>query len=152
VPAAAAAAAAATVAAGDAPAATLEIVGSDSAAAPRTDRPERAEGERGGRRSRRGGRRRRRDGGEAGPRDAAGESQGPESFGDDAGIESRSFDFDREAPSLPQIQRPAEVAPVREAAPAPVAAPPAAPVMQQPREWTPSPPSDATREGPRSEP
>ena len=145
--------AAATVAAGDAPVTALEIVGSESAATPRTDRPERPEGERGGRRSRRGGRRRRRDGGEAGPREAAGgDSQGPESFGDDAGIESRSFDFDREAPSLPQIQRPAEVAPVREAAPAPAVAPPAAPVVQQPREWTPSPPSDATREGPRSEP
>jgi len=100
----------------------------------RTERSDRPEGERTGRRSRRGGRRRRREPGEAqsgAEPPVMGESQanGPQ----DSAPESRSFDFDRE--------------PARPAAPAvPVTA-----VEPRP-EWTPTPPSDATREGPRSEP
>jgi hypothetical protein len=66
----------------------------------------------------------------------------------------QSFDFER----LPVAAAP--VRPVEPAAPprpAEPAAPPRAvepaPVVPQPRpEWTPTPPSDATREGPRSEP
>ena len=115
----------------------------------RTDRPDRVEGARTGRRSRRGGRRRRREPGEA-PLGAEppvlGEPQGNAT--QDSAPEPRSFDFDREPP------RPA----LRDA-PAPVAAAVAtsAPVIPvtavEPRpEWTPTPPSDATREGPRSEP
>jgi ribonuclease E len=100
----------------------------------RTERSDRPDGERTGRRSRRGGRRRRREPGEAqsgAEPPVMGESQanGPQ----DSAPESRSFDFDRE--------------PARPAAPAvPVTA-----VEPRP-EWTPTPPSDATREGPRSEP
>jgi len=150
--------------AGEAPVAAGDAAGIDTAVTtPRTDRPDRPDGERGGRRSRRGGRRRRRDGGgEAGVREGAGgEADSPESFGDEATSESRSFDFERESSSQPQqarsveappAPRPADIAPVREAAPAPVVTPPAVPVTHEPREWTPSPPSDATRDAPRSEP
>jgi ribonuclease E len=115
----------------------------------RADRPDRAEGERTGRRSRRGGRRRRREPGE-GPVGAEppvlGESQG--SGTQDSAAESRSFDFDRE---------PARPASRDAAGPAAAAASTVAPVIPitavEPRpEWTPTPPSDATREGPRSEP
>jgi len=91
--------------------------------ADRPDRPERAEGERTGRRSRRGGRRRRRDSGESGQGAPAG-TEVPESSSDERPPAPQSFDFDR---------------------------PPAAAVSPRP-EWTPTPPSDATREGPRSEP
>jgi hypothetical protein len=92
----------------------------------RGDRPEGERSERSGRRSRRGGRRRRREPGEAG---GASESVGSESnppASAEGAPRPQSFDFER--------------APVDHAPPAP-----------RP-EWTPSPPSDATREGPRSEP
>jgi ribonuclease E len=115
----------------------------------RTDRPDRVEGERTGRRSRRGGRRRRREPGEA-PLGAEppvmGEAQG--NGPQDSTPGPRSFDFDGEPP------RPA----FRDApAPAAAAVATSAPVVPvtavEPRpEWTPTPPSDATREGPRSEP
>jgi ribonuclease E len=128
----------------------------DAAATPRTDRPDRPEGERGGRRSRRGGRRRRREGGgEAGVRDSGGgEAEGSDAPGDAPASESRSFDFEREPSS--QAPRPVEAAPAPRplelTPPTPSAAPPAPPVVHEPREWTPSPPSDVTREAPRSEP
>jgi len=115
----------------------------------RTDRPDRVEGERTGRRSRRGGRRRRREPGES-PMGAEppvlGEPQGNGAPG--PAPESRSFDFDREPPRPAFRDAPASAA-------ASVATPaPAIPVTAvEPRpEWTPTPPSDATREGPRSEP
>ena len=140
-------------------------------------RPDRPEGERGPRRSRRGGRRRRRDGGEGFPSgEQRGEGEAPAS-GDSS--ESRSFDFDRnggERPSVPAVERPVsapEAAPpmvrpsydpvVRpsydvQAAPTPPPAPPreAAPPPPPPpaprQEWTPSPPTDVTRDAPRNEP
>jgi ribonuclease E len=115
----------------------------------RTDRPDRVEGERTGRRSRRGGRRRRREPGES-PMTAEppvpGEPQADGSQG--SAPEPRSFDFDREPPRPAFRDTPASAA-------ASVATPaPAIPVTAvEPRpEWTPTPPSDATREGPRSEP
>jgi ribonuclease E len=151
------------------PAVVQEVVagGEATAGTPRQDRPERPEGERGGRRSRRGGRRRRRDSGEAGAsQEGAGESEAPEMAGDEGSPESRSFDFERttpldsQQPRPPQQQsRPADFVPPAMAAAAPAsepAAPPReaapAPVSEPRQEWTPAPPSDATREGPRSEP
>jgi ribonuclease E len=106
----------------------------------RTDRPERVEGERTGRRSRRGGRRRRREPGEA-PLGAE-----PPVLGE--APEPRSFDFDREPPRPAFRDAPAAAA-ASVAASAPVV--PVTAVEPRP-EWTPTPPSDATREGPRSEP
>jgi len=131
-------------------------------------RPERADGERGPRRSRRGGRRRRREPGEGyGPSDQRGEAGAPEgggSAGGDVASEgnapfdapaatpaparepyARSFDFERPTPD-PQASPappPPPAAVPREPAPLPV----------EPRqEWTPGPVSDVNREGPRSEP
>jgi ribonuclease E len=121
----------------------------------RPDRPERAEGERGGRRSRRGGRRRRREG--PGDVQGAGGGGGGES---DAGSqtdapEAQSFDFERPPPAASRV---VDSAPGRDWTPAPTPQPPVA-VESAPRvereqrpEWTPTPPSDATREGPRNEP
>ena len=110
--------------------------GEMTAAVPRTDRPDRAEGERGGRRSRRGGRRRRREPGEAGAgREGAGEGEGPEIGGDAGPPGPQSFDFERITPVVS----------------APIV-PAASPVPEPRQEWTPGAPSDATREGPRSEP
>jgi ribonuclease E len=96
----------------------------------RSDRPEGDRSERSGRRSRRGGRRRRREPGEAvGGTEAGGSESAPPS-GNEGAPEPQSFDFER--------------APLEQASPAP---------RPEPRsEWTPGPPSDATREGPRSEP
>jgi ribonuclease E len=92
----------------------------------RGDRPEGERSERSGRRSRRGGRRRRREPGDAGgASESAGSESNPPASGEGA-PGPQSFDFER--------------APVEPAPPAP-----------RP-EWTPGPPSDATREGPRSEP
>ena len=92
----------------------------------RGDRPEGERSERGGRRSRRGGRRRRREPGEVVGASEAGGSESALPAGNESAPEPQSFDFER--------------------APAP-------PVAPAPRpEWTPGPPSDATREGPRSEP
>jgi hypothetical protein len=94
----------------------------------RGDRPEGERSERGGRRSRRGGRRRRREPGEAGGATEAGanENAPPAVNEGTQGPGPQSFDFERT---------------------------PAQPVAPTPRpEWTPGPPSDATREGPRSEP
>jgi len=124
------------------PASNLETTGPAAdagAAGTNAPRPERAEGERSGRRSRRGGRRRRRDSGDfgAGP-DTAAEAEGPDTGGNGGIAESRSFDFDR---------GPSEAPP-----PSPAYAPPPAPVTEARPAWTPTPPSDATREGPRSEP
>ncbi len=114
----------------------------------RGEQPERAEGERTGRRSRRGGRRRRRDGGEQFGGEPRGEGRPTEAAapaasaagGDFAAPGPRSFDFGR--PPEGPVERP----PV-EAAPLPVVRPP-----HEVQEWTPGPPSDATREAPRSEP
>jgi len=117
----------------------------------RADRPDRVEGERTGRRSRRGGRRRRREPGEvavgAEP-PVMGESQ--DNGTPDSAPQSRSSDFDRDAPRPAFRDAPAP-APASAAAAAPA---PVIPVTAvEPRtEWTPTPPSDATREGPRSEP
>ena len=66
----------------------------------------------------------------------------------DSAPESRSFDFDREPPRPAFRDAPAPVA-AAVATSAPVV--PVTPVEPRP-EWTPTPPSDATREGPRSEP
>jgi len=114
----------------------------------RSDQPERAEGERGGRRSRRGGRRRRREPGEQlggeqrndGRPTEGGEPAQVTASGDSARPEPRSVDFNQPA------ERPVERAPV-ESAPLPIVRP-----THEVAEWTPGPPSDATREGPRSEP
>jgi ribonuclease E len=140
-----------------------ETAGGVAAEGPRGDQPERSEGERGersGRRSRRGGRRRRREPGESSgfePRGDAGGtvegSQVPPQASDVAPIretqpsaneatrlQTGSFDFER----------------VPERVIVPVATETAAlPVVRPPhdvQEWTPTPPSDATREAPRSEP
>jgi ribonuclease E len=121
----------------------------------RTERPEGERSERSGRRSRRGGRRRRREPGEAG---GAGEPAGGESREASADMgtpEPQSFDFER-APAAPVrvAEAAAAPAPAPVSVPAPVVAPrPAEAAAPEPRpEWTPTPPSDATREGPRSEP
>ena len=130
--------------------ATSATASPDANGVPRPDRTERPEGERserGGRRSRRGGRRRRREPGEAGgaPESAGGE--GPEGARDEGAPGPQSFDFER-APAPSPAPRPAEATP-----PAREAAAPTPAVVAAPRpEWTPTPPSDATREGPRSEP
>jgi ribonuclease E len=114
--------------------------GPDTAPGDRQERADRVEGERGGRRSRRGGRRRRRDGGgesAGGPESAGGGETGPDRAVAGGAPEPQSFDFTREsvaAPSAPPATRTVEsAAPAR-------------------TEWTPAPPSDATREAPRSEP
>jgi ribonuclease E len=143
----------------------LPVVGQDVTAMPqpsgdtstaaqrpeRTDRPDRQEGERTGRRSRRGGRRRRREPGEAPnaaePSTSSGEGQG--NGARESAPEARSFDFDRE-PARPAFKPAGAAPPVNAPAGAPVSAPAQA---GEPRpDWTPTPPSDATREGPRSEP
>lgn len=101
------------------------------------------------------------------------EGGGGPATGNDTGVpEAQSFDFERTTPVDVQPQRSAPPRPVEFTPPAPVAAPVSAPVapavaavsaptpapvappaVQEPRpEWTPVPPSDATREGPRSEP
>jgi hypothetical protein len=90
----------------------------------RADRPDRAEGERTGRRSRRGGRRRRREPGE-GPVGAE-----PPVLGEAQGTGTQD--------SAAVASTVAPVIPITAVEPRP--------------EWTPTPPSDATREGPRSEP
>jgi hypothetical protein len=72
------------------------------------------------------------------------EGEAPGMGGNEASPESRSFDFERTTPV--EVQPPRAATPNFTPAPAPVPAP-------EPRpEWTPAPPSDATREGPRSEP
>ena len=140
-------------------------------------RPERAEGERGPRRSRRGGRRRRRDGGDGygqGPGgDARGGGEAPSEGGPAEGSsdfgepqapreprvpEARSFDFSRPASS---DERPAQSTPAftastyvppapREVAPPVRESMPAPPTAVEPREWTPTPPTDTVT--PRDEP
>jgi ribonuclease E len=138
--------------AGQEPSAAPQQAGDATGPTPRperTDRPDRAEGERTGRRSRRGGRRRRREPGEA-PLGAEppvmGEAQGNGT--QDSAPESPSFDFDREPPRAAFRDGPAPAA-AAVATSAPVV--PVTAVEPRP-EWTPTPPSDATREGPRSEP
>jgi ribonuclease E len=121
--------------------------GTSPAEGQRAEQPERVEGERGGRRSRRGGRRRRRDGGEQFGGEPRNEGRPAEAaapvasaVGSDLPPGSRSFDFSRPAEGA------AERPPVEATTP-PVVRPP-----HEAQEWTPAPPSDATREGPRSEP
>lgn len=101
--------------------------------------------------------------------EGGGEGEAPEMGDNEASPESRSFDFERTAPV--EIQPPRAPTPNFTPPPVPVAAPVPAPVpmavpvstpaptatapapAHEPRpEWTPAPPSDATREGPRSEP
>jgi ribonuclease E len=100
----------------------------------RSDQPERAEGERGGRRSRRGGRRRRRE-----PGEQFGGEQRNDGRPTEGGEPARELH-----PNRPNGGR--STTPV-ESAPLPVVRP-----THEVAEWTPGPPSDATREGPRSEP
>ena len=91
--------------------------------------------------------------------DGGGESEAPEMVGNEAAPEPRSFDFERTTPV--EVQPPRAPAPNFTPAPVPMAAPVPTPAptatapapAHEPRpEWTPAPPSDATREGPRSEP
>ena len=113
---------------------------------------ERMDGERGGRRSRRGGRRRRREPGDGIGRDQRGEERPGEPgralpVAAGAGLmqpESRSFDFE------PAADRGDERAGDRP--PVGVASQPGPRPVHDVQEWTPAPPSDATREGPRSDP
>ena len=113
---------------------------------------ERMDGERGGRRSRRGGRRRRREPGDGIGRDQRGEERAGEPgralpVAAGAGLmqpESRSFDFE------PAADRGEERAGDR--SPVGVASQPGPRPVHDVQEWTPAPPSDATREGPRSDP
>jgi ribonuclease E len=141
--------------------------GSTEGAAATGGRPERAEGERGGRRSRRGGRRRRRDTGDGGGAEQGRDAR-PVDSAEGATTESRQADAGErrpgsqgERPPGPQGSTPESPPageqprqwdrPPRAAEASGPAAPPAS--AAEPRtEWTPSPPSDATREGPRSEP
>ena len=147
----------------------------DTSPAPQTgdgqqQRPEGDRSERTGRRSRRGGRRRRGRGDGGGESYGAGAAAGAASEGnfdegpggdggndaggsDDAGSapaprapEPRSFDFDRPA------EPPAPPVPPREVAPAPIVVrePVPVPTASEPREWTPTPPTDVTT--PRNEP
>ena len=117
----------------------------DATAATDRTRPERAEGSRSGRRSRRGGRRRRRDSGEQGspaPQSNGGESRGSEGGGTSAQQQSREPAALLPSPE-PRVPLPRNegAQPARESSAA------------EPREpWTPSPPSDATRQLPREEP
>jgi len=67
------------------------------------------------------------------------EGEGPATGGSEGAPEPQSFDFERTTPV--EVQPP----------PAPVVTAPT-PVHEPRQEWTPAPPSDATREGPRSEP
>lgn len=84
------------------------------------------------------------------------EGAGPESGGDEGAPEPQSFNFERTTPVETQPTRP--VAPPPQPAPAAFTPPPApvpaapAPAHEPRPEWTPAPPNDATREGPRSEP
>jgi len=129
-------------------------------------RPERAEGERSGRRSRRGGRRRRRDSGD-GSAAEQGRDARPADSADNSSTGSQQGDSGERRPgsqgepprssqgpapeSTSASGQPREWTPPRAAEASP--APDASRSASEPRtEWTPSPPSDATREGPRSEP
>jgi hypothetical protein len=125
------------------------------------DRGDRAErGERGGRRSRRGGRRRRREPASSTTAGEFANGTGPGSPADNASFESASFDFDRRgdrpaAPSAFGNGPPVRPMPVFEPAASPAERPSPAAAAAGPDfrpEWTPTPPSDATREEPRSEP
>jgi len=122
---------------------------------PPSTRPDRPEGERSGRRSRRGGRRRRRESADASTSptgtDGTSRREPTESSRNEA-PEPQSFDFERRpqgpAPRSTETTPPSPREPT--AAPASVPAPVTA---TEPRpEWTPTPPSDASREAPRSEP
>ena len=144
---------------------------------PPGDRPEGERGERTGRRSRRGGRRRRRDGGEGPPGGEQRAEGGGQDFGGEPGSEAPRNDGDpsyaADAPRPPREFAPPVAPEAPRAAPAPVSAPqtgsfdfahrpepvryepPPPPAVRPPhdvQEWTPSPPNDATREGPRDEP
>jgi len=132
----------------------------DGQQAAQAERPEGERGERTGRRSRRGGRRRRREPGE--------------SFGAEQRPENGSFDAGGSAPQAPASESAPDFSPARETAPprdvsrpqpgsfdfervpdraqAPPAALPVARAPHEVQEWTPTPPSDATRAEPRNEP
>jgi len=136
----------------------------DSQQAGQTERPEGDRGERTGRRSRRGGRRRRRE-----PGDTPGGEQRPEngSF-EGGGAQSPAPAFASAPDSSPARESvpPRDMPPpqagsfdferVPERAAERTQAPPAAVPIVRPlhevQEWTPTPPSDATRAEPRNEP
>jgi ribonuclease E len=135
--------------------------------APRSESAPRAEGERGpgersGRRSRRGGRRRRREPGE-GPANAESQGVAPVSTGSTETGSRQEHVASAPVPG-PVGARPAEAAPPAPQngsfdfahRPEPARYEPPAPPVVRPshdvQEWTPTPPNDATREGPREEP
>jgi ribonuclease E len=113
--------------------------------APRADRPE---GERGPRRSRRGGRRRRRD-----QDDGYTSAPRPEGVnGGDMQVATPNFGRPPENASRPPAPDFGRSVAGPATSPAPVQSPPPVPAVPPRSDWTPSPPSDATREEPRSEP
>jgi ribonuclease E len=125
----------------------------------RAERPEGERSERSGRRSRRGGRRRRRDQDEGfgGPRREGANGNGGN--GEAAGAPSAARghappNMEPPTPSPTAERRPAPDfgRPIAAPPPAPAPADPAPPAPAPRAEWTPSPPSDATREAPLSEP
>ncbi len=121
----------------------------EAAAATERTRPERAEGSRSGRRSRRGGRRRRRDGGETG--NPASQSNGGDSRGNEAGGTSTQQQSREPAALLPSPE-PRLSLPRDEGTQQPARDTSAGPAPEPREAWTPSPPSDATRQQPREEP
>ncbi len=132
--------------------------------AEQSERPEGERGERTGRRSRRGGRRRRREPGETfaggeqrpenGSFEGGGPSQGPAPESAPESAPAREFapprDMPRPQPGSFDFERVPERAVER--MPAPAAALPVVRPPHEVQEWTPSPPSDATRAEPRNEP
>jgi ribonuclease E len=133
----------------------------DGQQAEQAARPEGERGERTGRRSRRGGRRRRREpgetigGGEPRPDNGSSEESGAPSQGPTS---ESAPDFAPARESVPErdMPRPQPGSFDFERVPERAQAPPAAlPIVRPPhevQEWTPTPPSDATRAEPRNEP
>jgi ribonuclease E len=128
-----------------------------------SERPEGERGERTGRRSRRGGRRRRREPGETSGGDqrpgndsfdGVDTSQAPAAALAPESSPAREFapprDMPRPQPGSFDFERVPERA--AERTPAPLAALPVVRAPHEVQEWTPSPPSDATRAEPRNEP
>jgi ribonuclease E len=132
--------------------------------AEQSERPEGERGERTGRRSRRGGRRRRREPGETsaggeqrpenGSFEGGGPSQGPAPESAPESAPAREFAAPRDMPRPQPGSFDFERVPERavERIPAPAAALPVVRPPHEVQEWTPSPPSDATRAEPRNEP
>ncbi len=136
----------------------------DGQQADQAARPEGERGERTGRRSRRGGRRRRRE-----PGESVGGEQRPENGSFEGGSAPSQATVSESAPDFSPAR---EIAPPRdmprpqpgsfdfervperavERAPAPPAAMPIVRPPHEVQEWTPTPPSDATRAEPRNEP